>query len=66
MIRKYHNHKLHMTPGRQTKQSIKLSLSLPQNKNGHKVTKQNITITESYNGSNNQQRINNNRTTALE
>ena len=41
------------------------SLSLPQNKNGHKVTKH-ITITESYDGSNNQQRINNNRTTALE
>ena len=65
MIKKYHNHKLHVTPGRQTKQSIKLSLSLPQNKIGHKVIKH-ITITESYNGSNNQQRINNNRSTALE
>ena len=36
-----------------------------QNKKGHKVTK-NRTITESCNGSSNQQRINNNRITALE
>ena len=45
------------------------SLSSPsrwlQNKNGHKVTKSR-TITESCNGSNNQQRNNNNRIPALE
>ena len=45
------------------------SLSSPsrwlQNKNGHKVTKY-TTIAESCNGSNNRQRINTNRITALE
>ena len=37
-----------------------------QNKNGHQVKKKYRTITESCNGSNNQQRINNNRITPLE
>ena len=60
-----HNH--HKTPGRQTKQSNQLSLSHRNDCKTRmdKVT-HNKTITESHNGSNNQQRINNNRTTALE
>ena len=84
-IRKYHNHKLqtnpwhpeeephnhHETPGRQTKQSNRLSLPHQDDCKtsiGHKVTHtaKHRTITESHNGSNNQQRPNNNRTTALE
>ena len=54
--------------GRQTKQSSWLSSPsrLLQNKNGHKRTTKHRSITESFNGSNKQQRINNNRTTALE
>ena len=58
------------TPGRQTKQSNQLSLPHQydyKTRKGHKVTHtKHRTITESHNGSNNQQRINNNRTTALE
>ena len=81
MIRKYHNHKLqtnpwhreeephnnHETPGRQTKQSNQLSLPHQDDcKNQNERATKHRTITESHNGSNNQQRINNNRTTALE
>ena len=74
MIRKYHIHKLqttpmhrkkeplnhHETPGRQIKQS---------NRNTRmdikKRTTKHRTITNSYNGSNNNQKVNNNRTTVL-
>ena len=84
MIRKYHNHKLqtnpwhreeephnnHETPGRQTKQSNKLSLphqdDCKTRRNIEKHTTKHRTITESHNGSNNKQLVNNNRTTALE
>ena len=76
MIRKYHNQKLqtnlwhceeqphnnHETPGRQTKQSNQLSLPHQDDCK----TKKHRMITESHNGSNNQQQINDNRTTALE
>ena len=73
MTRKYYNNKPqttlwhreeeplnhHETPGRQIKQS-----------NTRTDTKQrttkHITITDSHNGSNNEQKVNNNRTTALE
>ena len=72
MIRKYHNHKLqttpwhreeeplnhHETPGRQIQQSNQLSLPHQDDCN--------TTITDSHNGSNNKQKVNNNRTTALE
>ena len=75
MIRKYHNHKLqttpwhreeeplnhHETPGRQIKQSNQLSL-----RDIEKRTTKHRTITDSHNGSNNKQKVNNNRTTALE
>ena len=57
------------TPGRQTKQSNQLSLP-HQDRDTRMDTKQrstkHLTITESHNWSNNQQRINYNRTTALE
>ena len=81
MIRKYHNHKLqtnpwhreeephknHETPGRQTKQSNPLSLPHRKTRMDTKYrTTKHRTITETHNGSNNQQRINSNRTTALE
>ena len=77
MIRKNHNHKLqtnpwhreqepynnHETPGRQTKQNNQMIAKLVWTQSN---AEKNRTITESHNGSNNQQRINNNRTTALE
>ena len=82
MIRKYHkpqttlwrrkeeplNH--HGTPGRQIKLSNQLSLPHQEDCNTRKDTKQRAikhrTITDSHNGSNNKQKVNNNRTTALE
>ena len=78
MIRKYHNHKPreveppnhHETPGRQIKQSNQLSLPHQGDCNTRTDTKQRTTkhrtITDSHNGSNNKQKVNNNRTTALE
>ena len=82
MIRKYHNHKLQTnpwhrevephnnreTPGRQTKQSNQLSLPHQDDirRDIKKRTTKHRTFTESHNGSNNKQKINNNRTTALE
>ena len=62
-------HNNHGTPGRQTKQSNQLYLPHQDDYNtimdtNKRTTKHRI-ITESRNGSNNQQRINNNRTTAL-
>ena len=86
MIRKYHNHKPqttlwqreeellnhHETPGRQIKQSNRLSLSHQDDCNTRTDTNQNQrttknrTITDSHNGSNNKQKVNNNRATALE
>ena len=63
-------HNNHDTPGMQTKQSNQLSLPDQDDcktRMGTKYCAANYrTITESHNGSNNQQRINNNRTTALE
>ena len=59
----------HETPGRQIKQS-KQSISHQDDCNTRTDTKQcttkHITITDSNNGSNNEQKVNNNRTTALE
>ena len=84
MTRKYHNHKLqktpwhreeephntHETPGRQTKQSNKLSLPHQDDCNTRMDIKfrttKHKTITESHNRSNNQQQVKNNRTTTLE
>ena len=80
MIRKYHNHKLqttpwyleeeplnhHETPGRQIKQSNQLSLPHQDDCNARMDTTKHRTITDSHNGSNNIQKVNNNRTTALE
>ena len=77
--RKYHNHKLqtnpwhhdekphsnHETPGRLTKQSNQLSLPCRDDCKTRMETKHR-TITESHNGSNNQQRINNNKAIRLE
>ena len=77
MTRKYHNHKLqttpwhreeeplnhHETPGRQIKQSNQLSL-FPIKMIAIRTTKHR-TGTDSHNGSNNKQKVNN-RTTALE
>ena len=71
MIRKYHNHKPqttpwhreeeplnhHETPGRQIKQSNQLSLPHQDDCN---------TRMDSHNESNNKQKVNNNKTTALE
>ena len=78
MIRQYHNHKLqinpwyreeephnnHETPGRQTKQIYQLSLSLFPIETITKLewTQSNAHNNRSHNGSNNQIRINNNRT----
>ena len=60
----------HGTPGRQNKQSNQLSLPHQDNCNTRTDTKQRATkhrtITDSHNGSNNKQKVNNNRTTALE
>ena len=63
-------HSNHMTPGRQTKQSNQLSLPHQDDCKTRRDIKQRTTkhrtITESHNGSNNKQQVNNNRTTALE
>ena len=60
----------HETPGRQIKQSNQLSLPHQDDCNTRmdikKRTTKHRTITDSHNGSNNKQRVNNNRTTALE
>ena len=60
----------HETPGRQNKQSNQLSLPHQDDCNTRTDTKQrttkHITITDSHNESNNEQKVNNNRTTALE
>ena len=60
----------HETPGRQIKKSNKLSLPHQDDCNTRTDTKQRTTkhrtITHSHNGSNNKQKVNNNRTTALE
>ena len=81
MIRKYHKlqtnpwhceeepHSNHEAPVRQTEQRNQLSLPHQDDCKTRMDTKerqQNRTITESHNGSNNQQRINNNSTMALE
>ena len=60
----------HETPGRQIKQSNQLSLPHQGNCNArmdikYRTTKHR-TITDSHNGSNNKQKVNNNRTIALE
>ena len=82
MIRKYHNHKPqatpwhreveplnhHETPGRQAKQKLPPPHQDDCNNRTdtkYRTTKQR-TITDSHNGSNNKQKVNNNRTTALE
>ena len=63
-------HNNHETPGRQTKQSNQLSLlhqdDCKTRRGIKKHTTKYRTITESHNGSNNKQHVNNNRTTALE
>ena len=63
-------HNNHETPGRQTKQSNQLSLPKQDDcktrRDIEKRTTKHRTITESHNGSNNKQQVNNNRTTALE
>ena len=60
----------HETPGRQIKQSNQLSLPHQDDCNARMDTKQRTTkhrtITGSHNGSNNKQKVNNNRSTALE
>ena len=60
----------HGTAGRQIKPSNQLTLSHQDDCNTRTDTKQRATkhrtITDSHNGSNNKQKINNNRTTALE
>ena len=60
----------HETPGRQIKQRKQLSLPHQDDCNTRTDTKQRTTkhrtITDSHNGSNNKQKVNNNRTTALE
>ena len=69
------NHKVeplnhHETPGRQIKQSNQLSLPHQDDCNTRMEIKlhttKHRTITDSHNGSNNKQKVNNNRTTALE
>ena len=59
----------HETPGRQTRQSNQLSLPHQDDCNTRTDTKQRTTkhrtITDSHNGSNNKQKVNNNRITAL-
>ena len=58
------------TPGRQIKQSNQLSLPHQDDCNTRTDTKQRTakhrTFTDSHNGINNKQKVNNNRTTALE
>ena len=60
----------HETTGRQIKQSNQLSLPHQDDCNTRmyikKRTTKQRTITDSHNGSNNKQKVNNNRTTALE
>ena len=60
----------HETPGRQIKQSNQLSFPHQDDCNTRMYIKQRTTIhrtiTDSHNGSNNKQKVNNNRTTALE
>ena len=60
----------HETPGRQIMQSNQLSLPHQDDCITRMDTKQRTTkhrtITDSHNGSNNKQKVNNNRTTALE
>ena len=60
----------HKTPGRQIKQSNQLSLPHQDDCNTRidlkKRTTKHRTITDSHNGSNHKQKVNNNRTTALE
>ena len=60
----------HETPGRQIKQSNQLSLPHQDDCNTRMDIKQRTTkhrtITDSHNGSNNKQKVNNNRTTGLE
>ena len=60
----------HETPGRQIKPSNKLSLLHQDDCNTRMDIKQRTTkqrtITDSHNGRNNKQKVNNNRTTALE
>ena len=69
-LREEEPHKNHETPGRQTKQSNQLSLphqdDCKTRRDFKKRTTKHRTITESHNGSNNKQQINNNRTTTLE
>ena len=63
-----HNHQ--ETTGRQTKQSNQLSLpnqdDCKTRMDIKKPSTKHRTITDSHNGSNNKQKVNNNRTTALE
>ena len=78
MIRKYHKHKTQTTLrhrdkeplNHQNKQSNQLSLPHQDDFNTRTDTKQRTTkqrtITDSHNGNNNKQKVNNNRTTALE
>ena len=60
----------HKTPGRQIKQSNQLSLPHQDDCNTRmdikKRTTKHRTITDCHNGSTNKQKVNNNRTTALE
>ena len=60
----------HETPGRQIKQSNQFYIPLQDDCNSRRdikyCTTKHITITDSHNGSNNKQKVNNNRTTALE
>ena len=62
--------KHHETAGRQIEQNNQLSLPNQDDCNTRTDTKQRTTkhrtITEFHNGSNNKQKVNNNRTTALE
>ena len=63
-------HNNHETPGRRTKESNQLSLPYQDDCKTRRDIKSRTTrprtITESHNGSNNKQQVNNNRTTALE
>ena len=63
-------HNNHETPGSQTKQSSLLSLPHQDDCKTRRDIKKRITkhrtVTESHNGSNNKQEVNNNRITALE
>ena len=61
MIRQYHNHKLQTNPWYRKEEPHNI-----QDKSGRKQrTTKHRTVTETHNGSTNQQRINNNRTIAL-